>query len=240
MRPFNSWDRLKLIALLFMFIDHAGVYFYLHDHWIRSIGRGAAPLFLFLAGYAGSYRFSGRLLALACLMQLSNMLSGHWDHPVNILFNILLCRAFLHWMERKGRYIEKPLEWFIVLALFAVPGNVLVQYGTLGMLFAACGYMRRFPQRYSRALVVRFMLASLAVYAGTFLLFFELNTAEMALMAAVLLLDGRLMMGLELKNIDTGRCPAWLVHLLVSMSRYSGEIYAFHLIALSWATGYPL
>ena len=239
-RAFNTWDRLKLIALVFMFIDHIGAYFFVHDVWIRSIGRSSAPVFLFLAGYASSYRFSKKLLILACAMQLSNMLMGHADQAVNILFNIILCRAALHRMEKRGRVIERPFEWFIVLGIFVVFSSFFIQYGTLGMMFAVCGYMKRYPERYSRKVLQRFLAASLVVCAFNFLLFFDFSTFEFLLMLPFLALDYWLIMGVELRELDTSKLPAWLLHLLMFSSHYSGEIYAYHLIAISWLTGFPL
>lgn len=239
-RPFNSWDCFKLIALVFMFIDHVGAYGFVHEIWIRSIGRTSAPLFLFLAGYASSYRFSKKLLLLACVMEFSNILAGHYDQSLNILFNIMLCRMVFRWMEKRGRVIERPFEWFIVLSIFAVFSSFFMQYGTLGMMFAVCGYMKRYPERYSRKVLPRFLAASLVVYAFNFLLFFDFGAFEFLLMLPFLALDYWLIMGMELREMDTSKLPAWLLRLLTLTTRYSAEIYAYHLIAISWLTGYPL
>ena len=178
MRPFNSWDMIKIIGLLFMFVDHMGAYFFIHNLWMRSVGRGAAPIFLFLAGYASSYRFSRELLVLASIMLLSNFILGEYTQPLNILFTILGCRALFHLMEKRGKVIEKPWEWFIVLALFIVFTCFLFQYGTLGVMFAVCGYMKRRPERYSLTLQKLFLAGTLLCCAATFALFFDLTSSN--------------------------------------------------------------
>lgn len=239
-RPLNSWDMLKIIGLLFMFVDHVGAYFFIHEQWMRSVGRGAAPIFLFLGGYASSYRFSRRLLLLACVMLLSNILRGHYVQPLNILFNIMLCRAVFDWMDKRGKVVEKPFEWFVVLALFAVISNFLVQYGTLGLLFAVYGYMKRRPERYRESTHKRFLIATFLVHAGTFILFFDLTLANILLMVAVLSINYWLLTRFEIRALKTQNIPSWLVRVLSLSAHYSGEIYVAHLIVISWVTGYPL
>lgn len=235
-RPFNSWDMVKVIALLFMFIDHAGAYFFIHEQWIRSIGRGAAPIYLFLAGYSASYRFNRELLGLACLMTLSNLLMGEYTHPLNILFTILICRAVFDWLHKHGRKVEKPVEWFVACALFAVLTCFLVQYGTLGMMFALAGYMQRRPADYSPRLRFWFFVGMFVIYALTFELFFDLSAANFALMLPVLYVDYLLLLRLEIRELNMQSTPQWAVALLALSSRYSGYIYAIHLIVISWIT----
>src|SRR5437868_3245740 len=102
-RPFNTWDMTKLIALGLMFVDHAGYFYYPSDLWLRAIGRGAAPIFMFLAGFAASYRFKLDLFLLAALMTVADIaMQGH-IHDQNILFSILIFRMIFDWLERHGR-----------------------------------------------------------------------------------------------------------------------------------------
>ena len=240
MRPFNSWDMIKIIGLLFMFVDHMGAYFFIHNLWMRSVGRGAAPIFLFLAGYASSYRFSRELLVLASIMLLSNFILGEYTQPLNILFTILGCRALFHLMEKRGKVIEKPWEWFIVLALFIVFTCFLFQYGTLGVMFAVCGYMKRRPERYSLTLQKLFLAGTLLCCAATFALFFDLTSSNVLLMIPVLGIDYWLLSTLEVRTLDMRRFPAWFTRILGLISHYSGRIYVAHLLVISWVTHYPI
>lgn len=238
LRPLNSWDIAKIIALLLMFIDHAGIFYYTDQQWIRGIGRGAAPIFLFLAGFAASYRFKGDLLILAALMSISDfLLVGHL-RPQNILFSILCWRLLFQWLERKGRVIERPYEWFVG-SLACIASWFVVEYGTFGLLFAICGYMQRRPQLYAQPRQRRFMLVVFVTYAVFVAIFSEFSLASILCMAISLSGAYFLLSRLQLRDVPPGRLPGWLMRLLKWTSHYTGYIYAFHLIALEWLTGIP-
>jgi len=235
-RALNSWDAIKLLALLLMFVDHSGHFYFTGEQWLRAIGRGAVPIFLFLGGFAASYRFKWDIFALALLMSVSDVLLTHHLRTQNILFTILLCRLIFAWLESKGRTIERPWEWYagslaLIASIFAV------QYGSFGMLFAISGYLARRSQYYPQALARRFLIASFIAY-GIFSAFYAgfspINTLLMSItLCAVYLLLSRL----EIKNISAG--PHWLSRFLKLISYYTGYIYALHLIALEWITGVP-
>ncbi len=227
----------KIVALGFMFVDHTGEYFFIHDLWLRSIGRGAAPIFLFLAGYAGSYRFSREVFFLAVAMLVSNLAMGVVVEPLNILFTILMARGVLHWLEKRGKMIEKPMEWFICNAVFIFITCFFFQYGTLGMMFAIAGYMHRRPEKYAPATFRRFLMATFVAYALTFAFFFDLTPATFALMVPVLGFDYWLLSRLKVKEV---KVSGVLETPLALTSYYSGYIYVIHLIVLSWITGFPI
>jgi len=239
-RPLNSWDIAKVIGLLLMVIDHTGAYFYLHEEWLRAIGRGSAPIFLFLAGYASSYRFNRELLVLALLMSLSNIIMGEYTSPLNILFTILLCRGVLAWLSKRGKTIVKPLEWFVGCALFALPTGFLFQYGTLGMMLAVGGYMKARPAQYALRTQKLFLGGTFVSYALTYTLLFGLGPSSFILMSCVLLAVFRLLWRLDIYEVNTAGWPTGTASLAKFSSRYSAHIYAFHLIAISWISGYPI
>ena len=66
----NSHDLVKMLAILTMVIDHAGRYFMYDNIWMRVIGRTAAPLFFYLVGYSGAYKFKYQILALGIALCL--------------------------------------------------------------------------------------------------------------------------------------------------------------------------
>lgn len=239
-RPLNSWDMAKIVALLLMFVDHAGAYFLLDEQWLRAIGRGAAPVFLFLAGYAASYRFNWELLVLACLIVAPDIAMGEFPHTLNILFTILLVRAVLNGLEKRGKIIEKPWEWFVACAIFIAPTCFLLQYGTLGLMFAASGYMQRRPALYNQRTRTWFLLGTFAAYAVTFEFFFGLTPLNFLLMLPVLAFDYRLLTRLDIRAVDTHRMPRWLVRALTLASHYSAYVYALHLIVIAGVTRLPI
>lgn len=233
LRAYNSWDAIKLVALVLMFIDHAGLFFFPDDDWLRAIGRAAAPVFLFLAGYSSHYRFRWDLLLLAIVMTTSGIsVSGH-VHALNILFTILMSRALFEWLEKRGRHITRPYEWYVgCVALFS--SMVVFQYGTFGLLFAICGYMKSHPQYYPRAQTKRFMLLVFITYGCMCAYFNYDNLFDRLIMIASL--TGAFVMLWNFKLYDIS-APAWFARPAKSLARYSGYIYAFHIIALEWITG---
>jgi hypothetical protein len=237
-RPFNSWDAIKVLALFLMFVDHAGYFFFNEQdsHWMRAIGRGAAPIFLFLAGYASSYRFKWDLFALAALMTISDtLLVGHL-RTQNILVTILLTRMLFYWVESRDTYIKHPYEWLIGAA-FWLPTMLLTQYGTFGIIFGICGYVKRRHDLYPPHMHHDMLAIAFILFAATSIFTFRFDMIASIITTLVLTGVCWLLIRLELKPIHMPRTPRPVVWGLQQTAIYSGYIYAFHLIALEWITG---
>jgi hypothetical protein len=231
---FNSWDALKLAGLLLMFVDHSGHFFFTHEQWLRGIGRGAPPVFLFLAGYASSYRFKWSVLFLAMAMTLSDIiLTGH-IRTQNILVSILIWHALFYWMQKKNKKIERPYEWFIICFVW-IPTLFLFQYGTYGLMFASCGYMKK--RNYDKKTQRNFWLLSFVTYGAITAIMSEFSPLTTACMVITLSTVGLALWRFEIRDIILR--PHWLERLAKRSSYYSGYIYALHLIALEWITGIP-
>lgn len=238
-RPFNSWDAIKILALLLMFVDHSGAFFFRHEseQWLRAIGRGAAPIFLFLAGYASSYRFKWDLFFLAALMTVSDtLLAGHL-RTQNILVTIILTRMFLNWYERKGEIIKRPQQMLMGCVAWLVT-MLLFQYGTFGLMFGLCGYVKRRRDYFGDAVAKRMLVITFALFAAVTQWSFEFAWYGTLIMLATISCVCWLLMRFELKAVDTSKLPAPLVWTGKQVSHYSGYIYALHLIALEWITGF--
>ena len=72
----NSHDVVKVLAIAAMVIDHAGWLFVDNNVWMRIVGRLAAPLFFFLVGYSGSYRFKPEILMLGVALSTIGFLTS--------------------------------------------------------------------------------------------------------------------------------------------------------------------
>ncbi len=235
-RPLNSWDLIKILGLVLMLVDHSSVFFF-QEQLLRAIGRSAAPIFLFLAGFAASYRLKWDLLALAVLLSLSDLLLTGQLRTQNILFAIILWRLLFQALEERGLCIERPYEWYIgCVALLST--MLVVQYGTLGLLFAICGYMKRHPDRYPQAQQRIFFLLAFATYGIIQIWASGFSLLESLVMAIGLLLLYRLLLGFEIREAGQ-QWPTWLRALAKLTARGMAYIYAFHLIALEWMTGIP-
>ena len=239
-RPFNSWDAIKILALLLMFVDHSGAFFFRHEseQWLRAIGRGAAPIFLFLSGYASSYRFKWDLFFLAALMTLSDtLLAGHL-RTQNILVTIILTRVFLNWYEQKGEYIKHPQQMLMGCVAWLVT-MLLFQYGTFGLMFGLCGYVMRRKDYYGKAVANRMLIITFVLFAAMTQWSFGFAWYGALVMLATVSSVCWLLTRFELKPVDTSKLPVSLVWTGKQISHYSGYIYAFHLIAIEWITGFP-
>jgi hypothetical protein len=234
-RPLNHWDIAKLVGLALMFVDHSGVFFFPDTQWLRGIGRGSAPVFLFLAGYASSYRFKGSLLAVALLMSLADYLIVGHLRTQNILYSIVLCRLLFHWLEKRGKHIEHPFEWYIG-SIAMLTSIFVVHYGTLGLLFAICGYMQRHSDYYPPAQRRFFFRLCFATYA--LLQIWLSGFTQLTALLTILSVYGvyRMLLATDTRPV---RAPRWLTVPAKTVSYYSAYIYALHLIALEWATGIP-
>lgn len=239
-RPFNTWDAIKLLAIILMFVDHSGAFVYTDDahKWLRAIGRGAAPIFLFLAGYAGSFRFKWDLFILAMMMTVSDSLLAGQLRTQNILVTILLTRMFFDWWTKRGKVFTHPYEWVIGSGIWFVT-MMITQYGLFGLTFGVCAYAKRRPGTYP-AKVVRNMMFMAFVMFGLITQFsFEFGWRDATISWLMLAGVGTLLYRLELKPVNTSFLPEPLVWFAQQVAVYSGYIYALHLIALEWLTGIP-
>ncbi|NBO18034.1 MAG: hypothetical protein EBV03_02190 [Proteobacteria bacterium] len=240
-RDFNAWDALKLLAIAFMFVDHASAFFLTADaqvYWLRAIGRGAAPIFMFLAGFSASYRFSRELLVLAVVLSAFDWLYFWHINTLNILFTILISRAIFQWFESRGRLLPRPWEWFVgSVALFV--SSALVEYGSMGFMLAYAGYLRRHMMAYGALRVWRLTGVIFATYAA-YEIAFPTPPISPLLGAAVMGGVYWLLMTFEpLRPVLPG-APAGLKRLLTLLARYSGYVYVGHLIVLMALSGHPM
>jgi hypothetical protein len=141
---------MKLIALAAMTLDHLAAFQFPELIELRVIGRAAAPLFLFLVGYNGSYGFRWPLLIAALLVTAGDgLLGGHW-YPQNILWSILLGRMALALIER--RHVA-PWALLLGCAIWYVPLSAVVECSTVGLVWMLFGRaMRQAPQSSEAAL----------------------------------------------------------------------------------------
>lgn len=133
----NRYDAYKLAALAAMTLDHVAFFLLPDQLWMRAIGRAAMPIFCFLLGYNGHYRFRPSLLLAALALSLYEYLLLGSFHAT-ILWELLLARlvleqlpdAFLH------RYWKEITALCCVLFL---PGEALTPYSTTIFLWAMAG-----------------------------------------------------------------------------------------------------
>lgn len=142
--------QLKLLAMLTMLIDHAGMILFPELTWMRVVGRLAFPLYCFLLAEGAIYthdikRYLGRLLMFAVLSEIpydlacSKMLFDPWGQNVFfvLFFGLLACAAV-------QRFREKPaLALLLVGALTLAAELLFFDYGGFGVALVVVFYLCR-------------------------------------------------------------------------------------------------
>ena len=231
----TRWDALKLIALLLMFVDHAGAFFYTDEEWLRGIRRACAPLFLFLVGFAPHYHFDKKLFVFALLLSGFDWWVQAAPNTLNILFSIILIRLLLARLEAHDLLKLQLHEW-VIGSLALIPSVVVVQYGSFGLLFALSGFVFKHRAHYAPRTPVYFLAVVTLLYGVIIPLLSEFSIATCAVTAASLTLMCWLIQWFV-------RAPKEAVSLPAAckiLSHYTAEIYVLHLVILIGLTGKAL
>jgi surface polysaccharide O-acyltransferase-like enzyme len=139
----TSYDLLKTLAVLLMVADHIGYYFYPEQMWWRVFGRLCVPVWFFLIGYAGTRSVPKAFWIGGAVLALSNVIMGGYVFPLSILFGLSLTRLWIDGiMHRALRSYEAFSGMVFMMILLAYPAGALVEYGTIGALFAMLGFIR--------------------------------------------------------------------------------------------------
>lgn len=160
----NSYDIVKLLALLSMIIDHVGDYVFHDSELLRVLGRYAFPAFLFLVGYSANWRIRPDIVIYASLTSLAAALTFHTVFPTNILFGIILTRLAMRWIVTSAvlESREKTITLFIIIVFFYPISTLIQDYGTMCLLFAIAGYLVRTKPQSAPAR--NFMLSTFSLY----------------------------------------------------------------------------
>lgn len=118
----QNTNLLKILAIIFMLIDHIGATFYPNLTILRCIGRLAFPLFFYstFIGYFKTKNFKKyifRLFVLAIISQLPYYLLFN-RFTLNVCFALLLELLFLYLLDNK-KYVEYIV--LFTLSLLLVP-----------------------------------------------------------------------------------------------------------------------
>ena len=127
-----------------MFIDHVGFYFFPDYEWFRAIGRVGMPIWFFLGGYALSRDLPNKLLIGAVVLSIFDFVLFQQTFPFNALVTIIFIRMAI---DPVMAFITRSRYVFVIAAilmiLFYVATNLVIEYGTLAFSFAVMGYLVR-------------------------------------------------------------------------------------------------
>lgn len=138
----TTHDLLKFLAILIMVIDHVG-HFFFHDALLwRAVGRTCVPMWFFLVGYSPPSKTDREFYILAGALVAIKILAFQPVFPLNILFSIAAARIFIDVLNRHEFKKWQSFYYILGLAIW-LPTLFVVEYGTVGMMFALFGYLVR-------------------------------------------------------------------------------------------------
>jgi len=156
----NSFQ-LKLLACIFMFIDHLGVMIFTDSDIFRIVGRLSFPIFAFLMSEGYKYtkdikKYLLRLLLFAIVLQIPYTIAIG-DKTLNIFFTLFL-GLFLILIDDKVKNILVKVILIVLMGYFAQ--WIGVDYGYYGVYLI---YMfRKFKDNFM-LLVIAFLFLNISV-----------------------------------------------------------------------------
>ena len=136
---------LKVLALVFMFVDHLGVIFFSEYLEFRVFGRIAFPLYAWCL-VVGSvktrspFKYGLRLLATAAVSQPFYMMAlNHTWKDFSILFTLLIALVAIEGI----RASQLGSELWVPALCYMLLGVMKVDYGWKGLTFILVLYMAR-------------------------------------------------------------------------------------------------
>lgn len=236
----NSHDLVKVLAILTMVVDHIGKYFLYDNIWMRLVGRMAAPLFFYLVGYSGSYRFKYQILALGIALGLIEFFVGDnpsfvWRiMPFNILISFVLIKLILNRFDPAKMRSRSLILWLAVLVFVSYETSAYIEFGSLGLSIAVGSRLIHKRHPFGRPWITVSTTAHFLLQMNWFLFMrpdvpMQIIPVATLLLASIFALSLFLFLKYELRTFTVN--PAWLRAIVLYVSRYSLHIYFFHLAA---------
>lgn len=224
----NTHDLIKIVATILMIIDHVGEYT-LHDNaWCRLMGRGAAPLFFFLIGFAGKLKIGPSLILYGIILSAVQSFLNQQIF-INILLNFIFIDILLSFHPPQSLNTIQRLFFFILCATLNVYTYAYLEYGFLGILFVYCGRMHALKDPQSTFWLLATWI--LYVFWVAKIFHFNVNHDYLVLLAIIAII---LFLVMRSYRLHTLYCPRILLLPGLLLSRYSLEVYFYHVIILQF------
>lgn len=141
-----SHEKLHILAMLFMLVDHLGMLIFPQLTWMRSVGRLAFPIFCFMIveGYyhtSNNKKYAIRLLISAIISEIpfDYMVWGTWLSPYqNVMWTLLIGLLSINIIDRANKLkniaIKIILNIIIVTVSYLLGQVLIVDYYGAGVL----------------------------------------------------------------------------------------------------------
>jgi hypothetical protein len=236
----NSHDLVKILAILTMIIDNVGLFLMYDNIWMRVIGRVAPLLFFYLVGYSGSYKFKYQILTLGIGLCLIKFLVSNDPSlmesifPLNILINFVLIKAILNRFDPAKIRSGFLILLLGILILISEETCTYIQYGSLGLSIAIGSRLINKRHPFGKPWIIISTAAYFLLQMDSLLfiwpdLSMQVILIVILLLALIFALTLLLFLKYELRTFTVN--PTWLMTIGIYVSRYSLQIYFFHLAA---------
>jgi hypothetical protein len=221
----------KVAALVMMTIDHMGAYIYPDDLWWRAFGRIMVPVWFFLVGHALSYRTPRDIFLWAAVLTLINPFLGSAALPVNALVTIICCQMLLMQVEHRDWLARYPWTLIVGCVVFWMPSYALMEYGSLGFLYALMGYAVRSGKVHTvggYAVTIAALAGFIAVMCGAI----AFSTSQMLFVIFGTTLVTVALVHFTHQQVSITWMPKWGQRSVLFMSRHSLQYYVVHRVIL--------
>ena len=153
---------IEILAYLFMFIDHIGLYFLDNDILFRLLGRLSLPFFIIMfcrgcSGSRSSLVYFDRLSLLAIASQLPYILLTH-SYELNFIFTLSFALGIRIMLDNN----KTALPILALIMSFILP----LEYGLYGILFCLIITEARFNILGKVFLLILLHIAYMALYGS--------------------------------------------------------------------------
>jgi hypothetical protein len=158
----NFYDLAKIYAIVTMIIDHYG-YFGLPGiswtaaRWTRVIGRSSAPMFFFLIGYSGSFRFRWHTWCYAAFLFVCNAwlnlrLTATSFESLVIVLSVNMLFQYIDLEKLLNKHWIFHILLFVPLALMeSYTGDYLrIAYGSQAYMLIITGLLVKRGNKYAK------------------------------------------------------------------------------------------
>ncbi len=220
----NSYDVLKFIAIIAMIIDHIGYFFVEDDDYLRAIGRLAAPLFFFITGYVPNYQIKRSIWVYGFILTGANFWFLHQLH-INILIVFAAIKWVLEYWKPENNRVFTLIIIFLLIYFVTLFSRDFIEYGLLGFAYAGCGRLKATDSKPILASIL-IMITFLVQIIDRILYHDNIYVILLRLTVAVVLF-----VLLSSFHYRVFQINSLLKNSLLVFSRYSLEIYFWHLLA---------
>lgn len=148
-----STSEIFALGVVAFLIDHAGLYFWTDNLWLR-VFRLFAIVWFIPCGYNSGWRSHWKVWFGLALLMVTDVLMGVPVLPLSAIATIITVRIFIDpVMEIAMKSRASFVVTMGILTALILPSVQVMEYGTAGMMIAAVGWLIRHKGQYDEKIV---------------------------------------------------------------------------------------